>query len=329
MAEKILILRFSSIGDIVLTTPVVRCLKQQIPGVRVHYALKKQFHSIIAFNPYIDKIHVLDNSLKQLIKELKKEQFDLIIDLHNNFRTLQIKLQLGVKSISFPKLNIEKWLQVNFKINRLPNMHIVDRYLKTVESLGVKNDGRGLDYFIPENDKVIVTEISNTLRDGFTAVVIGAMHFTKKLPGEKLIELCNKISLPIVLVGGKEDKARGEAIAQSNPTKIFNACGMFSINQSASVIQQANNVFTHDTGMMHIAAAFQKDIISIWGNTIPEFGMYQYFGQNISLHDLRQQGKIVEVKSLSCRPCSKIGYTKCPKGHFLCMRSIDFSKLNY
>lgn len=329
MPKKILILRFSSIGDIVLTTPVVRCLKTQLPDVQIHYAVKKQYLSILAANPYIDKIHILDNSLQQLIRELKKENFDVIIDLHNNIRTLQIKLQLGVKSKSFHKLNIEKWLLVNVKINTLPQLHIVDRYLKTVEFLGVNNDGKGLDYFFDENEKVNLSDIKQTLTSKFAAVVIGAMHTTKKLTDEKLMEVCSYIPLPIILIGGKEDFETGEKTAATNPDKIINACGKYSINQSASVIQQAQKVYTHDTGMMHIAAAFQKDIVSIWGNTVPEFGMYQYFGKQVSLADLRQQKKIIEVENLSCRPCSKIGFNKCPKGHFKCMRSIDFSKYDF
>jgi ADP-heptose:LPS heptosyltransferase len=329
MPEKILILRFSSIGDIVLTTPVLRCLKQQIPQVQIHYAVKKQYYSILSANPHIDKIHTLDTSLQELIRELKKEKFNLIIDLHNNIRTKQIKFQLGVKSRSFHKLNIEKWLLVNLKINRLPAAHIVDRYLKTVEYLGVNNDGKGLDYFIPENEKVNTKELQGSVSGEYATVVIGAMHFTKKLPAEKLIELCNILPTPIILIGGKEDNTQAEIITASNPQKIFNACGKYSINQSASIIQQAQIVFTHDTGMMHIAAAFQKDIISIWGNTVPEFGMYQYFGNNVSLADLRQQKKIIEIEGLSCRPCSKIGFDKCPKGHFKCMHSINFNKYEF
>lgn len=329
MPKKILILRFSSIGDIVLTTPVVRCLKTQLKDVQIHYAVKKQYQSILAANPYIDKIHILDTSLRQLIHELKKEKFDVIIDLHNNIRTLQIKLQLGVKSKSFHKLNIEKWLLVNLKINKLPPIHIVDRYLNTVEFLGVKNDGKGLDYMIPENEKVNLSGIKQAISSKFATVVIGAMHTTKKLTEEKLMELCTHIPLPIILIGGKEDSATGEKISAMYPDKIFNACGKYTINQSASIIQQSQKVYTHDTGMMHIAAAFQKDIVSIWGNTVPEFGMYQYFGKHVSLADLRQQKKIIEVENLSCRPCSKIGFDKCPKGHFKCMRSLDFSKYDF
>jgi ADP-heptose:LPS heptosyltransferase len=134
--------------------------------------------------------------------------------------------------------------------------------------------------------------------------------------------------LPIVLIGGKEDAAFGDAIIADSQATIYNACGKYSLNQSASIIQQAQQVIAHDTGMMHIAAALKKPVISIWGNTIPEFGMYPYFGNTHSLKQQRDAGLLQEVTKLSCRPCSKIGHTQCPKQHFNCMHQQDFSQIN-
>ncbi len=315
---KILILRFSSIGDIVLTTPVVRNLKNQMPGVCIHYATKRKFRSILENNPYVDRCVYLDKSLNALVQELKVEKYDYIIDLHHNLRTLIIKQRLGIQAFTFDKLNIEKWLLVNFKVNRMPDVHIVDRYMETVKPLGILNDGQGLDYFIPAKDFVPKDTLPEPYRKGYIAFAIGGQHATKKLPFARMIELCAQLHRPVVLLGGKEDVVNGEAIVQAFALEahkdIFNACGKYSLNQSASLVQQAELVFTHDTGLMHIAAAFKKKIYSIWGNTVPEFGMYPY------LTDF----KIWERPNLSCRPCSKIGYEKCPKGHFKCMNEIIF-----
>jgi ADP-heptose:LPS heptosyltransferase len=321
MPKKILILRFSSIGDIVLTTPVIRCLKNQLEHAEIHYATKKQYASILSANPYIHKVHVLDDSLIGLVKQLRQEKFDFIVDLHHNLRTLLIKQLLAVPAKSFNKLNIEKWLFVNFKINKLPPVHIVDRYLKTVETLGVKNDGLGLDYFIPPGEVIPVSSLPLNFRSGYVCVVAGAMHNTKKLTLQKINELIQKIKLPVVIIGGKDDYPNTESSEH-----VYNACGKYTINESASIIQQAEKVYTHDTGMMHIAAAMQKDIVSIWGNTVPEFGMYPYYGNQITLHMLRERNQIIEICGLPCRPCSKIGYERCPKGHFKCIVSIDFDK---
>lgn len=316
---KILILRFSSIGDIVLTTPVIRCIKQQVPGAEVHYCTKQAFKGILEHNPYVDKVHVLGSSLGELVQQLKTENFDYVVDLHNNLRTRIIKTRLGMPSKSFNKLNYEKWLMVNFKLNRLPNVHIVDRYLAAASVLGVKDDGKGLDYFIPARDEVDVQTLQEPFRQGYVAFAIGAQHYTKRLPTERIIELCEKLQRPIILLGGKEDAAVGEEIAAyfQQSTTIYNACGRYSLGGSASLVRQAEQVVSHDTGLMHIAAAFQKEIISIWGNTIPEFGMYPF----------RTRYKVLEVNGLSCRPCSKIGYSKCPKGHFKCMRDINFNEI--
>ena len=314
MPLKVLVIRFSSIGDIVLTTPVVRCLKTQRPDIELHYVTKASYRFLIADNPYIDKIHVLEESLWGLIGKLRQEKFDVVIDLHNNLRTLQLKTALGVESYSFNKLNWEKWLFVNLKVKAMPNVHIVDRYLDTARKLGVVNDDRGLDYFIPYKDIIEPDWLPITHQNGYVAYAIGGQHETKKLPLERMIELCQKINYPIVLLGGKEDAENGEAIERTlGKERVYNACGKCNFNQSASLVEQSKLVFSHDTGLMHVAAAFKKKVYSIWGNTVPEFGMYPYQTNFV----------ILENRQLDCRPCSKIGNKRCPKGHFKCMNELS------
>jgi ADP-heptose:LPS heptosyltransferase len=314
---KFLIIRFSSIGDIVLTTPVIRNLKNQVDGAVIHYLTKPQYSSILENNPYVDKVHVL-KSYKETIRELKDEGFDYIIDLHNNLRTWRFKNRLKILDFSFPKLNWEKYQMVRFKKNKLPDIHIVDRYLKTVYLFDVDNDNKGLDYFIPESDKINILDFLKTDNKEYIAYAIGGQHFTKKLPVNKISELCSKINKPIILLGGKEDFENGEKIAQEN-SHCINLCGKLNLNQSSSIVEQAYFVISHDTGLMHIAAAFKKNIASIWGNTIPEFGMYPYqAGENC---------RIFEIKDLKCRPCSKIGFKKCPKKHFDCMLKQNLDEI--
>ena len=314
---KLLIIRLSSIGDIVLTTPVLRCLKQQLPDVELHYLTKKAFKGLIDSNPYIDKLHLLSDQLSDTVKELELEKFDYIIDLHNNLRTSLIKVKLNVKSKSFNKLNIRKFLLVNFKINVLPQKHIVERYLDTVSFLGIENDEKGLDYFF--SGQYNIETLLPASHQTYVGLVIGAQHSTKRLPVHKLVEICNTSGLPIVLLGGKEDAERGEEIRKQCSSKVFNGCGKFSLDESAFLVKNAQKVITHDTGLMHIAAAFNKPIISVWGNTVPEFGMYPY---RVSEHTT------MEVNGLNCRPCSKIGYKRCPLGHFKCMNDQKIDEIN-
>ena len=309
---KILIIRFSSIGDIVLTTPVIRCLKQQLADAHVHYLTKKAFEPVLSGNPYIDKLHFLKDSLSESISELRTEKFDYVIDLHHNLRTMAIKTRLGIRASSYHKLNWQKWLLVNFKKNVLPPVHIVDRYLEAVSFLGVRNDGKGLDHFLMHDYKL--ADLLPSSHHQYIAVVIGAQHATKRLPVDKLTEVCKLINHPIVLLGGNDDIQRGNDIANGAGIHVFNGCGKFELDQSAFLVKMAKQIITHDTGLMHIAAAFNKPILSVWGNTVPEFGMYPY---------KVDQSVIFEVKGLRCRPCSKIGYESCPLIHFKCMNNIN------
>ncbi len=316
---KILLIRFSSIGDIVLTTPVIRCLKTQIPQAEIHYLTKPQYASLLGSNPYIDKLHFLKDSLYDTVNELDKYHFDQVIDLHHNIRTFLIKNMLRIKHYAFYKLNIQKWLFVHLKINRLPQVHIVDRYLETVTHLGIQNDGKGLDYFIPEHDQInIAQQFPQVGTQPYIALVIGAKHYTKQLPIPKLINICRMIQQPILLLGGPDEQQKGDTIVKNTDGMIINTCGQFNLNQSASIVQQAWKVITHDTGLMHIAAAFNKPILSVWGNTIPAFGMTPYLPSDSTVQNER-----FEVPNLSCRPCSKIGKSKCPQKHFRCMDLQD------
>lgn len=315
--KKILVIRFSSIGDIVLTTPVLRCIKTQLEEAVVHVATRANHVKMLENNPHVDKVFGMQKALDELIPLLKAEQYDYIVDLHKNLRSFRLIRALAKPSGSFPKLNLQKYLLVNFKVDRLPDLSIVDRYFEAVKALGVVNDNKGLDYFILPDQEVSSTKLPADFRNGFFAFVIGGKHLTKVLPVEKVIETISYASLPVVLLGGKEDAARGAEIVKAVGDKAWNACGIFSLDQSASLLKIANVVLSNDTGLMHIAAALQKPIVSVWGNTVPEFGMYPYLPQNPAL------SIIIENKTLNCRPCSKIGFDRCPKKHFKCMNDLN------
>ena len=287
----------------------------------------------------------IDKRVGEVLPILRHEKYDYIIDLHHNLRTFLIKWSLPfVKNYGFKKLNFEKWLFVNFEINRLPKTHIVDRYLETVKPLGVKNDGKGLDFFLPQD--LLNFQNSVNLKQyflpptpsrggeagyiapkrgeilGYIALPIGAGRKTKALTIEKIIYICQSINYPIVLLGGKQETQKAEAIetiikATAGQENITNLVGKCNLIESAAIVKNAKVVLTGDTGLMHIAAAFYKPIISIWGNTVPEFGMTPYYPKGMDLNT------IMEVKNLPCRPCSKIGYDDCPKGHFKCIQQLD------
>lgn len=313
---KILVIRFSSIGDIVLTSPVIRCLKQQIPSSTIHYLTKSTFKDVLANNPYIDKIIAIEKDINEVKTLLQNEKYNVIVDLHKNIRTLKVKHWLNMANyITFDKLNLEKWIMVNLKWNLLPKKHLVDRYFEGLRSLNIKNDEKGLDFFIEEKDLNGKTEEIN-FKESYDVIVLGAAHFTKRMTENIIQSIIEKSKNKIILIGGKNEMNFGEQISRKNVLKVINMCGKCTIAQSASIIKNASMVFTSDTGMMHIAAALQKPITVYWGNTIPDFGMYPYYG--------KKSNQSFENKEIfiNCRPCSKIGYDDCPRKHFNCMKKL-------
>jgi ADP-heptose:LPS heptosyltransferase len=320
IAPRILIIRFSSIGDIVLTSPVIRCIRKKYPEAFIGFATKKKFSFLAEENPYIDKVYGLDTHFSSFKEEIRQDRFDYIIDLHHNLRTKRLCLGMNARVYRFRKLNPEKWLLVKFRVNLLPAEHIVDRYLRAAKKLGVSNDGAGLDYFIPGNTPPMPVYPVN-----FLALAIGGQHYTKKLPVEALVLLCNMIKFPVVILGGEEDGPAGkEIVRSSHNSQITDYTGKLSLHQSAEIVRRSAALCTHDTGMMHIGAALDIPVVSVWGNTVPEFGMTPYFPQASASARLSE---IFEVKNLSCRPCSKIGFDQCPKGHFKCMNNQDISTI--
>ncbi len=386
--RKILVIRFSSIGDIVLTTPVIRCLKKQIQDAEIHVLTKKKFANLYKTNPYINKVYEYDDSLKKNIEELKLENYDYVVDLQKNKRSVRVTRALGRPHASFPKLNFRKFLLSTFKINIMPDVHIVDRYFKAVEELNVRNDFYGLDFFISDKNNFPISELPVEFQNGYYAFVIGGTYKTKILPPVKIAEVLKKINKPVILLGGPDDVERAEEIislVNGQPTtdngginsqiqkdsqiftfsdsqiqkdsqffsfsdsqiqkdsqiftfsdsqiqkdsqffsfsdsQILNLVGKINLEQSASIVKNADSVLTNDTGLMHIAAAFHKNIVSVWGNTVPELGMYPYLPKE------PEKCHIIECKDVRCRPCSKLGFKECPKKHFRCMMEIDVENI--
>lgn len=309
---KILVIRFSSMGDIIYTTPVVRCLKEQIPGAEVHFLTKPAFQYIYSSNPYVDKLLLLKPSFTATIHDIKQEGYDYIIDLHNNLRTAQIKLRTGIKSSTFKKYTIRKWLSLRFNLKLVPNTHVVDRYLKAVAFLGITNDGKPIDYYIKAEH-----QLSNLLppshQNGYVGFIIGATHFTKRLPNYKIINICRDLNFPVVLLGGEDVKTNAREIATALGEKIYDACGKTTLDESVFLVSKATSVIGFDTGLTHIAEAFNRPIVSVWGGTVPDL---------LGVQPYKVKDALVTGSDIRCRPCSKFGSEKCPLGHFKCMTEL-------
>ena len=315
-------------GDVVLTTPVPRILKKEFPKSVIHFITKEEYSYIYNNNINIDKVISFKNNLLEILSNLRDEKYDLIIDLHNNLRSNFLKLFLFKRSITYNKYFIKRWLFTNLKVN-FKIKHIAISYIETLLKINVLDDGKGLDfYFSNKADKI---KLPSSLKVGFSAVVVGAKHKTKRLTDNKLIELCDKINGPIILLGGKDEVSTSKKIENffkysetfikeklNKKTVIYNLCGKLSIEESAFAINLSDKVYTHDTGLMHIASALKKKIILIFGSTHSDLGFYPF----------RSKFSVIENKNLSCRPCTKIGYSNCPVGHFKCMKDIKIEIIN-
>ena len=317
--KKIAVLRFSSIGDIVLISPILRAL-QAINTNEVHFVTKRAFALVNLHNKSVTKQHLFDKDPREILDDLKAESFDFVVDLQKNLRSRRLIRLWGVESATFPKLNVKKWVLVNFKMDFMPDVHIVDRYFEAVKTLAHKKDGSGLDMCIGQENQVNLQDHGLEER-GFTAIVLGAAHYTKRIPLSILEKIIHKINGPVALIGGPSEATMGEDLRAKYAEKAINFCGNTNIQQSASLIAQSKQVLAADTGMMHIAAAFHKKIVILWGNTVPQLGMYPYYG------DQEDRAHYFSVPDLSCRPCSKIGFDTCPKGHFDCMYKQDVDSI--
>lgn len=304
---KILIIRFSSIGDIVLTSPIMRCIKMQ-KNLEIHYLTKAEYSILLSTNPYVDKVFVVKNNLNYVISDLKLENYDFIIDLHNNLRSWWVKFNLRVSSRNLQKHNWKKYLLIYFNCNYNID-HVVDRYFEVVKKLNVVNDNNGLDYFFNEN-----TSIDFNINQTFIAWSIGGSSIYKKLSKKQILEVVNQVSYPIVLLGGVDEISIGDTLVQEcSHKKIYNFCGKISLDQSAYLIKNSALVLTNDTGLMHIAASFQKPIISFWGCTKPSLGFSPYMTSDKSIQIIARS---------SSRPCSKHG-SHCRFKLNPCIKEID------
>lgn len=319
MYRKILVIRFGSIGDIVLTTPVFSALKNVFPKAEIHFLTKKTFISITENNPNIDKIIAYEGNISTCAKELNSEHYDLVIDLHSNLKTLVLYwlMKPDIRWLTYSKNTLKKWAWVLLG-KKSPIQHVTQQYMNTLSPFGIDQKASLMELYLRQDEIQFGKKVPFTHLAGYAVFAIGATHFTKKMPIQKWEELCRNIQLPVIIIGGENEKIEGEKLALIDEFKILNRCGELSIRESMSIIFNAKYVVTHDTGMMHIAAAFNKKTYSIWGGTVPEMGFSPLLKQS-------ENSTILEVKTLSCRPCSKYGRNSCPQKHFKCMNEIDLS----
>lgn len=309
--QKILIIRFSSLGDILLTTPLLRVLKKKYPQAEIDFLIKTNFIDAIKLNPNINNVisWQTENELELAIIKFKSTKYDFVIDLQNNFRSKKVISKIGKSNFSFKKPNVRKFLLVNFKLNLLKNEKTIpERYIEVIPEL--KIDKNGLELFLPK-------EINGQLSDAKSIIGLapGAFHFTKRWPINFYAQIGNKFvenGFMVLILGGKSDRdicnqlntAIKGSINLSNNNKLF---------ETAANMKKCKLVICNDSGLMHTATSVGIPVVSIFGSSVKEFGFSPFGVKNL----------VIENNNLSCRPCSHIGKASCKKKHFKCMNDLE------
>ncbi len=296
-------------GDVILTTPLVKALRQKYPRAEIHYLTRPAYAELLAHNPYLNALHTWPPS-----EALRRIRWDGIIDLQRNLRTWRLRLRLSYRQwASFPKKNLRKWLSVRLR-RSLPVEHIVSRYAEALRPWGIDPHGLGpLEVYVPQAIRKRIQEEMYGLHGGpWLAFGLGGTYATKKWPTLYKLYVIQRLGWPVVLLGGPAEANEAAFLSERVEGPILVGAGRYTLLETAAAIAAADLVLTHDTGTAHLAAAFQKPTVVLWGNTVPAFGMTPWQTPHLNL----------EVPGLSCRPCSKLGFDRCPRGHHNCMRAL-------
>jgi heptosyltransferase-2 len=315
VVKKILVIRLSSIGDIILTTPLIRCLAMAYPSAQIDYCTKSSFVSLIISNPHISTTYTTD--------QLPVGNYDLVVDLQNNFRSLTIVRSLhSIRTVRYRKENWKKWFLVQCKFNLYGSYSsVVERYLSSLHEIGISgSDQEGCELY-PSSEDLAYAAPYIPRGKKTLALCFGAKHFTKRYPPKQFADLISSLlikeSLQIVLLGGKEDAPQATEIMCSLPdtcrTMVVSLAGSCTLMQTAALLSRCDAVLCNDTGLMHIASAFGKKLFVLFGSSSQAFGFLPW----------HTPYELFEVEGLHCKPCSHIGRNHCPKGHFRCMNDLS------
>ncbi len=308
---KILIIRLSSFGDVLLTTPLVRILNKKYPQASLDFLTRSSNIQIFKNNPNISKIIAYENNLHQKIKdEICNSNYNIIIDLQNNLRSRRLHQGIKAQKFYYHKNNIQKFLLVKFKINLIKNKisNVAEKYIASVE--GLEPDNNSLEYY-PDNLKIDENKTKKRI-----GICPGAKHYTKSWPIDYYIELSKYLisnGYEVIILGGKSDESFAKQILEKVPECIYGITEN-NLDELYNSMYNCDLIVCNDSGLMHFACTIpKKNIIAIFGPTVKEFGFLPYNNQNAT---------VVENENLNCRPCTHIGREKCPKQHFKCMKDI-------
>jgi len=327
--SQILIIRLSSLGDVLFTTPLIRVLKQQYPQSQIHVLTSTRYKELLQNNPHLNKVITLENNsgLSQTWskgRQLRSDKYNVVIDLHGSLRSLLIRRAMkAFRVLTLRKFRLHRAILILCKRNLYPDDHGMALWMMdATKSLGIEDDGDGLDLFVnPEIEVQVKNRLTSEMGQGnIIAFAPGARHTTKRWLIEHWCDLAKTLisqsDVNILVLGSADEKSLGDEIIGAIGNRGWNAAGEFNLEETAAALNYCQLVISNDSGIMHIAAARKVPVVGIFGPTVRAFGFYPF----------RVPFRIVE-KSLPCRPCSTKGSSLCPLGHFRCMRDITVDQV--
>ena len=317
---NILAVRFSSIGDILLTTPLLRAIRQTHPGARLTLLTKREYVPLLSHNPHVHRVVGLSptRSLFSLATELRGERYSHLLDLHDNLRSRALRLLVPGRWRSYPKHRLDRALLIRAKRNRYRDRRpVAERYFSAAAGLRVLPDGGPPEFFLgPEaGEQISAWLTSSGLEDeAFVAVAPGAAHATKRWPlahWRALVDQNIADGFAVVVVGGAADAGLGAALAEGKGRRVLNAAGLFGLQATGALLQRARALVSGDTGVMHMATGVGTSVLGLFGPTVEAFGFFPY----------TSRATVLELP-LPCRPCTSQGGPECPLGHHRCLVDI-------
>ncbi|MFA5405264.1 MAG: glycosyltransferase family 9 protein [Ignavibacteria bacterium] len=307
--KKILVIRFSSFGDIVLTYPFITQLKRVFPNAQIDFLTKEKFSYLVKMHNDVDNVLVYNGEkISELRKNIKKNNYNLVLDIHKNIRSIFSTLYSNPKKIRYIKGTLKKLLLVALKINLFGGeLPVYKRYLLALDKIRFLDN---LDF----NTTNLDFEKEPIIKEPYILIAPSSKHFTKTLPKEKFEQIIKGIqNKKIILVGDSfgEDMSICKYLSEKSANTLSYS-GKTDFKTLTNLIYNSELVLCNDSGVLHLAEALNKKVIVFFGSTVKEFGFFPQLKSTI----------VFENKNLKCRPCTHIGKNYCPEKHFKCMNDI-------
>jgi lipopolysaccharide heptosyltransferase II len=320
-APRILLVRFSSIGDILLTTPLIRALRARHPDARIDALTKARFAPLLSNNAHLDAVlaPAEGESLAALAARLRPAHYTHRLDLHGSLRSRQLRLFLPGRWRGYPKHRLARGFLVLTQRNHYPagTPPVPERYFEAADGLDVRPDGGppefGLSSAAMAEADAYLMEAGMSAGGRLVALAPGAAHATKRWPVEHWKALAASLlarGRPVVIVGGPEDVDTANEVAAAAPGAAV-AAGRFGLQGTGALLARSSVLVSGDTGVMHMATGVGTPVVALFGPTVEPFGFFPY-----------RAGGTVLQRDLACRPCSRMGGPVCPLGHHHCLRQI-------